>query len=210
MFTSSDFMRADEMADPAGWYDLLARIESAGASGKQSRLPDSQVERIRDRLKHVQGAQADDDDWLALDQRRGRDRWRGRSAQQPGNSRALAAGDRRAARARRLSGWVSARSPGDRPIPGDSFSADEVVGLARTVRRSERGCAVAGWQEHRADRRQSPPRGPGVFEASSGAQGPGLDRDQGTPGGRRVRAVDRPGGCGPGFAGHPLVEPCVW
>ncbi len=60
------FMRADEMAGPAGWYDLLARIESAGASGRQSRLADSQVERIRDCLKHVQGGAGHDDDWLAL------------------------------------------------------------------------------------------------------------------------------------------------
>jgi hypothetical protein len=60
------FMRADEMADPAGWYDLLARIESAGASGKQSRLTDTQVDRIRDRLKHVQRGAGHDDDWLTL------------------------------------------------------------------------------------------------------------------------------------------------
>jgi hypothetical protein len=60
------FMRADEMAGPAGWYDLLARIELAGASGRQSRLPDSQVEQIRDRLKHIQGGEGRDNDWLAL------------------------------------------------------------------------------------------------------------------------------------------------
>jgi hypothetical protein len=62
------FMRADETASPAGWYDLLARIESAGTSGKQPRLSDSQVGRIRDRLKHVQGGAgaSHDDDWRAL------------------------------------------------------------------------------------------------------------------------------------------------
>ena len=60
------FMRVDETASPSGWYDLLARIESAGASGRQSRLSDSQVERIRDRLKQVQGSAGHDDDWLAL------------------------------------------------------------------------------------------------------------------------------------------------
>jgi hypothetical protein len=60
------FMRADEQADPAAWYDLLARIESAGASGKQSRIPDSQVERIRNCLKHVQQGEGHDEDWLAL------------------------------------------------------------------------------------------------------------------------------------------------
>ena len=60
------FMRADEQADPAQWYDLLARIEAVGAGGKQSRLPDSQVERIRNRLKHVQRGAGHDDDWLTL------------------------------------------------------------------------------------------------------------------------------------------------
>jgi hypothetical protein len=60
------FMRADEVADPAGWYGLLARIESAAAAGKHSRLPESQVERIQNCLKHVQGGAANDNDWLAL------------------------------------------------------------------------------------------------------------------------------------------------
>ena len=60
------FMRADEIADPAGWYDLVARVESVGASGKQSRLPDSQVERIRDCLKRIEAGAGRADDWLAL------------------------------------------------------------------------------------------------------------------------------------------------
>ena len=169
------FMRADEMADPAGWYDLLARIESAGASGRQSRLPDSQVERIRDRLKHVQGGAGQDDDWLALINVVDEIVGEGVPPSNRRDPRAPAARDRRAPRVRRVSGWISARSAGDRPIPGDSFSADEVAGLARAVRRSERGCAIARWHEHRADRGQSPPRGPGGFEASAGAQGSGMD-----------------------------------
>jgi hypothetical protein len=60
------FMRADEVADPAGWYDLLARIEAVAASGKHSRLPESQAEQIQNCLKHVQGKTANDNDWLAL------------------------------------------------------------------------------------------------------------------------------------------------
>jgi hypothetical protein len=60
------FMRADEVADPAGWYGLLARIESAAGAGKHSRLPESQVERIQNCLKRVQGGMANDNDWLAL------------------------------------------------------------------------------------------------------------------------------------------------
>jgi hypothetical protein len=60
------FMRADEVADPAGWYGLLARIESAAAAGKHSRLQELQVERIQNCLKPVQGGAANDNDWLAL------------------------------------------------------------------------------------------------------------------------------------------------
>ena len=60
------FMRADEVADPADWYGLLARIELAAGAGKHSRLPDSQVERIQNCLKHLQGGAANDSDWLAL------------------------------------------------------------------------------------------------------------------------------------------------
>jgi hypothetical protein len=60
------FMRADELADPAAWYDLLSRIESAAATSKQYRLPVSRVDRIRDLLQHVQGDKGSDEDWLAL------------------------------------------------------------------------------------------------------------------------------------------------
>jgi hypothetical protein len=60
------FMRADEVAEPAGWYGLLARIESAAGAGKHSRMPESQVERIQNCLKRVQGGTANDNDWLAL------------------------------------------------------------------------------------------------------------------------------------------------
>ncbi len=60
------FMRADEPADPAAWYDLIARIETAGAGGRPSRLSGSQTGRIRDRLNRVQRGATDDADWLAL------------------------------------------------------------------------------------------------------------------------------------------------
>jgi hypothetical protein len=60
------FMRAGEVADPAGWYDLLARIESVGTSGEQSHLPDSLLERLQDCVKRVQLGAGHDDDWLAL------------------------------------------------------------------------------------------------------------------------------------------------
>jgi hypothetical protein len=60
------FMRADELADPAAWYDLLTRIDSASATSKQHRLPVVQVDRIRDLLQHVHGDKGSDGDWLNL------------------------------------------------------------------------------------------------------------------------------------------------
>jgi hypothetical protein len=60
------FMRAEELADPAGWYELLGRIESAAATSKQYRLPPSQVDRIRERLERVQGNKNCDENWLPL------------------------------------------------------------------------------------------------------------------------------------------------
>ena len=60
------FLRADEIAGPAAWYDLQSRIESAATTSKQYRLPVSQVDRIRDCLQRVQGHTGSDDDWRAL------------------------------------------------------------------------------------------------------------------------------------------------
>ena len=61
------FMRADDAADPAGWDGLLARIESAPGAGKQSRLAESQVQRIQNAVKHIQEETGNkNDNWLAL------------------------------------------------------------------------------------------------------------------------------------------------
>jgi hypothetical protein len=60
------FMRADESADPARWYDLLTRIDAAAPASKLSRLASSQADRIRDRLQRLQADDAKKDDWLAL------------------------------------------------------------------------------------------------------------------------------------------------
>lgn len=61
------FMRADEAADPAGWDELLARIESAPGAGKLSRLAESQVQRIQNAVKHLQEETGTtNDNWLAL------------------------------------------------------------------------------------------------------------------------------------------------
>ncbi len=56
----------DESADPAGWYDLLIRIESMAPGGRTGRLASSQVEQVRDRLKRLQDVEVNENDWTAL------------------------------------------------------------------------------------------------------------------------------------------------
>jgi hypothetical protein len=60
------FMRAGDLADPARWSDLLARIESLGARGQLSRQQSSQMERLRDRLKPMENSGTTGQDWQAI------------------------------------------------------------------------------------------------------------------------------------------------
>jgi hypothetical protein len=62
------FMRADEVADPDGWDELLARIELVSGAGQQSRISESQVARIQNCLKPLQDSAGDNDDdnWMAM------------------------------------------------------------------------------------------------------------------------------------------------
>jgi hypothetical protein len=60
------FMRADDHADPARWPELLARIESATASGQQSRQQSAQIEQVRDHLKLARNDGGTGHDWLAI------------------------------------------------------------------------------------------------------------------------------------------------
>jgi hypothetical protein len=60
------FMRADELADPTGWQDLLARVESLAVGGQLPRQASSQIERIREHVKRLQGNEGDDQDWPAI------------------------------------------------------------------------------------------------------------------------------------------------
>jgi hypothetical protein len=60
------FMRADELADPTRWSDLLARIESLASSGQLSRQASAQIERVREHVKRLQGNERNDQDWPAI------------------------------------------------------------------------------------------------------------------------------------------------
>jgi hypothetical protein len=60
------FMRADDAADPARWPELLARIESATASGQQSRQQSAQIEQVRDHLHRARNDGGNGHDWPAI------------------------------------------------------------------------------------------------------------------------------------------------
>jgi hypothetical protein len=60
------FMRADDMASPSGWPDLLGRIESLTGAGQLSREHTAQIEQVRDHIKRLHGDQGTDGDWQAI------------------------------------------------------------------------------------------------------------------------------------------------
>jgi hypothetical protein len=59
-------LRADDLADPAGWPGLLSRIEAVATSGQQSRQQKTRLERMRQHLEVIRQGQATDQDWQAL------------------------------------------------------------------------------------------------------------------------------------------------
>jgi hypothetical protein len=60
------FMRADDLADPAGWSHLLARIEATAASGQLSRQQASEVERIREHSKRIEAGEDTENEWRTV------------------------------------------------------------------------------------------------------------------------------------------------
>ncbi len=62
------FMRAEEVADPAGWYGVLGRIETTGGAGKQSRLPEAHARCLQNCLINLQDRPRSERDgsWLPL------------------------------------------------------------------------------------------------------------------------------------------------
>jgi hypothetical protein len=61
------FMRADDLADPTHWPELIARIESTAESGRPSPQLRSQIERLREQVDHIQAREDDaGQDWRAV------------------------------------------------------------------------------------------------------------------------------------------------
>jgi hypothetical protein len=60
------YMRADDLADPARWPDLLTRIEVIAAGSQPPRLLGPHVDRVRSHLKPIQEGQGTDQDWRAV------------------------------------------------------------------------------------------------------------------------------------------------
>ncbi len=59
-------MRAQDLADPAGWRGLLSRIEAVTASGHQSRQQNERLGRIRRRLESIRRGADPDQEWRAV------------------------------------------------------------------------------------------------------------------------------------------------
>ncbi len=57
------YLRADDLADPGGWPDLLARIESQGGGDPQARRQRHRIERLRHHLEAVSRGGDADQDW---------------------------------------------------------------------------------------------------------------------------------------------------
>jgi hypothetical protein len=60
------FMRADDLADPSRWSDLLARIESLPSGTRWSREQGSRIEQLKDRVQRIQAGEGTDEDWPAI------------------------------------------------------------------------------------------------------------------------------------------------
>ena len=60
------FMRADDLANPAGWSDLLARIETTAGSGQLSRQQAAELERITEGVKRIEAGGDIEQEWQAV------------------------------------------------------------------------------------------------------------------------------------------------
>ena len=59
-------MRADDLADPAGWSSLLTRIEEARSSGHKTPLQISRLDRIRQHSERIREGKQGEQDWSAI------------------------------------------------------------------------------------------------------------------------------------------------
>jgi hypothetical protein len=60
------YMRAEDLADPARWSDLLLRIEALAGGDRQSRLQHSRIDRVRPHLDALREGHGTDEDWQAV------------------------------------------------------------------------------------------------------------------------------------------------
>ena len=60
------YLRADDLADPSGWPDLLARIEAIAGTDSRSRQVSARLEQVRDQQTRIREGQGSDDDWQAV------------------------------------------------------------------------------------------------------------------------------------------------
>jgi hypothetical protein len=60
------FMRADDLADPTRWSELLSRIESATAGGQQARQQSTRIAQVRDHLKLAGNDLGTGHDWAPV------------------------------------------------------------------------------------------------------------------------------------------------
>ena len=59
-------MRADDLADPAGWSSLLTRIEEARSSGHKTPLQISRLDRIRHHSERIREGKQGEQDWTVI------------------------------------------------------------------------------------------------------------------------------------------------
>ena len=203
------FMRADDAANPAGWPDLLGRIEAAAGSGPLSRQHASELEALSERLKRIRAGEDSEEEWRTVIQmvdhlvrdgvppsnRELRDALLGVLEDLPerddlpdGCRRVLIEIDR-----------YLATAIGDGQTVGFACSGGGSGGGRTTAPGAKRG----------ADRGDAAQGTSGRFAAGARAFRVDLDRDQGAPVDRFIRADDCEGGSGGGVAGDSVVEPCV-
>jgi hypothetical protein len=60
------FMRADDVANPTGWQEVLMRIEATAQSGQLSRKQASVLEQIRESLARIQDGEPLEQDWQTI------------------------------------------------------------------------------------------------------------------------------------------------
>ena len=179
-------MRADDLADPAGWSSLLARIEEARSSSRKTPLQISRLDRIRHHSERIKERKQGEQDWSAIIETVA-----GLvSDGMPPSTRELRdlllpiidvvpdmddppRGFRLVLR--EIDRFLAAR-----PLPVETSVHHEPAAVVKEVAR------LLERQERRPDRRHPPSRAPANSQEIVRARFTTLDRDQGTPGGRDI------------------------